>query len=235
MPQASPIPFPVVLFDLDHTLFDFEGSKRIAFANVLEAEGIVHNQSHLDAFEKVERPLWQALESGELTLETLNDRRFNGLVETTGLDADPARMAASYLEWLGKSGGLLPGARQLLDTLVEKCALALVSNGYGQVQRSRMTNFDLGHYFSAVTISSEIGAAKPHPSFFDHTFAQLGYPSKEQVLVVGDSLSSDIAGAINYDLAACWFNPQGLEHPDKPGIDFVVSELSEIAEIVLGP
>ncbi len=225
--------FPLVLFDLDHTLFDFEGSKVIAFNEVLAAEGVSDPSAYLDLFNKVERPLWAGLEQGELTLDSLNSRRFEGLVDAADLDADPATMASSYLAWLGKSGGLFPGARDLLDDLVDHCTLALVSNGYGEVQHARMDNFEIGHYFDAIIVSSEVGVAKPHRSFFDHAFDALGNPDPTTALMVGDSLTSDMAGANNYGLTCCWYNPGQAPAPDHLDIDFTVSDLAAIRSIVL--
>ncbi len=225
--------FPLVLFDLDHTLFDFEGSKKIAFGEVLKEEGIEDPSSYLGVFKQVEKPLWAGLERGELTLDSLNDRRFKELVEVAGLDANPSAMATSYLAWLGKSGGLFPGARELLDGLVDHCSLALVSNGYGEVQHARMTNFELGHYFDAIIVSSEVGLAKPHRGFFDHAFTALGNPDPQTALMVGDSLTSDIAGANNYGLSCCWYNPSEQLAPEHLEIDFTVSDLASIRSIVL--
>ncbi len=225
--------FPLVLFDLDHTLFDFEGSKKIAFREVLEEEGVENPWSYLDVFKQIERPLWAGLERGELTLDSLNDRRFEELVKVAGLDADPTAMGTSYLSWLGKSGGLFPGARELLDGLVDHCTLALVSNGYGEVQHARMSNFDLAHYFDAIIVSSEVGVAKPHPDFFDHAFSALGNPDPQTALMVGDSLTSDITGANNYGLSCCWYNPSEQPAPDHLEIDFTVSDLAAIRSIVL--
>lgn len=227
--------YPIVLFDLDHTLFDFEGSKDIAFRAVLGANGIDATERHFEMFEQVERPLWRGLENGELTLDTLNERRFEGLVAKAELDIDPAHLSDIYLDWLGKSGGLLPGARELLDSLAGRCTMAMVSNGYGQVQRARMDKFDMGRYFDVQVVSNEIGVAKPDPRFFDQAFALLGNPEPKNAIMIGDSLTSDIAGANNYDLACCWYNPFGKENTTELRIDHSVSELSEITEIVLGP
>lgn len=226
--------YPVVLFDLDHTLFDFEASKRVAFAEVLSAEGIADGDGLIGEFTAVERPLWRQLEAGELTLRTLNDARFAALVEHAGLDADPARMARNYLFWLGCSGGLLPGARELLDALHGTCTLGLVSNGYSEVQRARLPHFDLDRYFDTVVVSSEIEVAKPDPRFFDHALDALGRPEARDVLVVGDSLTSDIRGAAAAGLPTCWYNPLGLAVPETPPIDHVVATLDDVAPIVLG-
>lgn len=231
--------FKIVLFDLDHTLFDFEASKATAFHAVLSEVGITDPAALLDVFERVERPLWRGLEQGSLTLRTLNGERFRLLCLTEEFrDVCPAppdseAVARNYLRWLGKSGGLLPGARELLDVLTGNCRMALVSNGYGEVQRARMSNFDLDKYFEIVVVSDEIGVAKPHPNFFQQTFLQLGNPPVNSAIMIGDSLTSDIAGAQNFDLKCCWFNPFNKPQTTEGKIDFTVTDLSEIAQIVL--
>lgn len=229
MPQ-----FTHVLFDLDHTLFDFEESRRVAFAAVLDEAQVTDHGTLLDTFHSVERPLWNGLERGELTLETLNDRRFAELVQVAGLDADPAAMSSSYLHWLGRTGGLFTGARELLDSLAQICTLALITNGYAKVQRARMINFDLARYFTAITISDELGVAKPNPAFLDHTFAELGNPDKASTLLVGDSLTSDMTAANRYEISSCWYNPGEKLLDGDVSIDFEVASLDQITSIVLG-
>ena len=228
MPQA----FTHVFFDLDHTLFDFEASKRTAFASALGEAGIDDWESLLPVLSQVERPLWHALEEGELTLSTLNDDRFRGLVDVAGLDIDPAPLAASYLDWLGQSGGLLDGARALLDDLAGTHTLAMLSNGYSSVQRARLVNFDLAHYFDSVVISDEIGFAKPDGRFFTHALDKAGSPPIDSVLMVGDNLRSDIAGATSAGLATCWYNPGGAEAPADQVIDHTIDHLDQLGPIV---
>ncbi len=224
--------YPFVLFDIDHTLFDFEAGKAVAFAAVLREQGIDDPKPLEPIFSAVEQPLWRGLEQGELTLDTLNDARFAGLVERAGLDADPSAMANAYLAWLGRSGGLIDGARRLLDTLAGRCVLGLASNGYSAVQRARIDNFDLAPYFDAVVISDEIGVAKPDTRFFDEAIRQLGNPEPSDVLMVGDSLSSDMEGGRRSGTATCWFNPSAQPAPAEP-LDHVVTHLDEVASIVL--
>ena len=227
--------YPIVLFDLDHTLFDFNTSKKLAFAEVMEAAGYDQAQRAelIETFGDVEKPLWAGLEAGTLTLDTLNDTRWSGLVERANLPDDPTALAAGYLDGLGRLGGLFPGARELLDAVVTHRKLALITNGYAKVQRARMVNFDLGRYFDPIVISSEVGFAKPNVEYFDAVFEMLGRPPKSDCVVVGDSLTSDIAGAQRYGLDSIWFNPKGQEAPETPPTH-TVNSLAEIAPLLLG-
>jgi HAD superfamily hydrolase (TIGR01509 family) len=140
------------------------------------------------------------------------------------------------LQWLGTAGGLVEGARELLDDLHGDVRLGLITNGYSEVQRPRLTHFDLSHYFEAVVVSSEIGHAKPSAAFFDHAFTALGSPDPATVLVVGDSLSSDIAGGRNAGTVTCWFNPAGKPVPTDSvhAVDHVVATLADVGHLVRG-
>lgn len=174
------------------------------------------------------------MERGELGLDQLNDERFRLFVDQTGIDADPVLLAPAYLRWLGTSGGLVDGARELLDDLHGDVRLGLITNGYSEVQRPRLLKFDLEKYFEAVVVSSEIGHAKPHTDFFAVAFERLGDPDPASVLVVGDSLSSDIAGGVNAGTATCWYNPTSAPRPAAPRIDHIVNDLAAVAPIVRG-
>ncbi|MDX9954606.1 MAG: HAD-IA family hydrolase [Anaerolineae bacterium] len=137
-----------------------------------------------------------------------------------------------YLERLGQAGHLLPGAVALLEALSGKIGLALITNGIAAVQRSRLACSDLERYFDAVIISEEVGAAKPDAAIFDAAFAAMGCPPKATVLMVGDSLTSDITGGIAYGLDTCWFNPQAKPRPVGLQLRYEIRRLDEILDLI---
>ena len=102
------------------------------------------------------------------------------------------------------------------------------------MQRPRLVNFDLGHFFDAIVISGELGISKPDPRFFDDAMRQLGDPDRTDVLVVGDSLTSDIAGAVASGIDSCWYNPTGKSTPDVSPPTYVVRELADIVAVAGG-
>ena len=116
----------------------------------------------------------------------------------------------------------------MLDELSGRASLALVTNGLSEVQRARIERLDIAQYFDAVVISAEIGAAKPGTAIFDHTFDQLSSPAKDSTLMVGDSLSSDMQGGINYEIATCWFNPNGSTDTQPKSITHEIRSLQEL-------
>lgn len=227
--------YPVVLFDLDNTLSDFTSAQIEAFPGLLAAHGVAEAESYLPTFKRLAEPLWDQIEAGTLTLETLNDERFRLLIEHTDIDLDPTVLASKYLGWLSTSGRLIPGAIDLLDTLEGTVRMGMITNGYAEVQRPRLERFGLTHYFESVTVSSEIGHAKPGQAFFDVALGQLGNPDPATVLVVGDSLSSDIAGGVNAGCATCWYNPGDKPIPAaSPRVDHVITDLVELPHLIYG-
>lgn len=229
--------YTTVLFDLDHTLFDTDLSESLSFDDALPVAGIEEPNRHFAAYDQINRALWAAVERREVTSGYVRTARFEQLVAAAGLEADPVVMADAFVAGLGGHGDLYPGVRSVLETLAVQASLALVTNGLSEVQRARIERLDLGRYFDAVVISSEVGAAKPSTEIFELAFELLGSPAKESTLMVGDSLTSDIQGGINFGIATCWYNPShrgagDSDHFDAP--DFEIDSLDRLPDIIAG-
>lgn len=225
--------YPTVLLDLDHTLFDSDASERLAFHAALTSVGLAEPERFLDPYIAINTALWAAVERGERTALEVRVARFEELVATCGLDADPHRLADAFVDGLGAHGDLYPGAAEALDALAGEATLALVTNGLREVQRARLERLAIVDRFAAVVISGEAGVAKPSAAFFDLTFEQLGRPDRATALMVGDSLSADIAGGAGYGTATCWYNPHGRA-PGTLAIDHVITRLDELPAVVRG-
>jgi len=224
--------YETVLFDLDHTLLDSDTSERLAFSATLTAAGIFEPSSYLDTYQTINKALWSQVESGEINVNEVRNRRFEQLVEQLQLDASPDQLADDFVEGLGAHGDLYPGARAVLTQLSGSVQLGLITNGFGSVQRARIERLDLGSIFAAVTISGEVGVSKPKVEIFEHLFAQFDAADRSSSVIVGDSLSSDIQGGDNYGIDTCWFNPN--RKPVKaPVATHEVSCLTDIPSIVL--
>lgn len=224
--------YPVVLLDLDHTLFDSDESERLAFARTLAAAGVRDPDALLPTYVGINTALWAAVERGERTAVQVRTERFEQLVAACGLDADPDRLADDFVAGLGACGDLYPGAAGVLDRLAAVATLALVTNGLSEVQRARVARLDLADHFAAVVISGEVGVAKPAAAFFDVTFAALRAVPGPHALMVGDSLSADVAGGAAYGLATCWYNPHGRDAGASARIDHVIGRLDELVDVV---
>ncbi|MDH5303815.1 MAG: YjjG family noncanonical pyrimidine nucleotidase [Gammaproteobacteria bacterium] len=203
------MPYTTILIDLDHTIFDSDTSETAAFRHTMLAAGIEDVARYSGAYRAINLELWAAVERHELTPQQVRILRFEQLVATQQLDADPLRMAEDYVLALGANGELYDGALEVLEELSARASLALVTNGLSEVQRTRIRRLGIDELFDAIAISAEIGAAKPGKQIFDSVFAELGQPAKSSAIMVGDNLSADIQGGANYGIATCWYNPHG--------------------------
>ena len=217
--------FTTIVFDLDHTLLDSDGSEQLAFAETLHSIGVEEPEQHLKTYQRINVALWKRVEQGELSPNDVKVMRFTQLLERLDIEEDPELLGDRYLTGLGNNGELYPQARELLDAL-DGHRLGLVTNGIGSVQRRRLERLDLDRYFSGVAISGEVGVAKPDPQIFSHLkFADW---APEQTVIIGDSLTSDIAAGHNASIATCWYNPSRTAHigPTIPTVE--VNQLSDV-------
>ena len=220
--------YTTLLFDLDHTLFDSDVAEAEAFDDTLRSVGASHPTDYFDAFARINIGLWTKVETGELSPNEVRNLRFQRLIDATDLEADAAEMGDRYVWGMGNNGGLYPGAREVIDSLAGSVTLALITNGIGEVQRTRIERLGIDHYFDSIVISGEVGEAKPGTEIFDIVFDQLGEPDKETALIIGDNLGSDILGGINYGIDTCWFNPNDR---DSNGMT-ITHEIADLSELL---
>lgn len=225
--------YPVIFFDLDNTLFEFSKAAHRSLTKTFSHFKLMVEKAHFDLYEQINHEVWLSFERKEITAVELRPLRFERFLSAIGEFRDAGEMSHFYLLDLSRSDDVLEGARELVIELKRKGhRLALVTNGLKEVQRPRIAKADMGHYFEAIVVSDEIGVAKPDAAFFEYAFAEMGQPEKGDVLMVGDSLSSDIQGGNGFGLATCWFNPKKAANltPHQP--TFEISELGMLHEIV---
>lgn len=204
--------YETILFDIDDTLFDFGKSEESAFQKAFLEFGLpAAVEDYRPCYKEISKVLWGDLEKGLVTLSELGKERFNRLFLEYDLKIDGEQFNRIYLEYLGMESHLMPGALEVCTNLAE-CRLAVITNGFGEVQRSRIARSPLCSVFDQIIVSEETGYQKPHKGIFDHAFSKLNLSEKEKVLIVGDSLTSDIQGGINYGIDTCWFNPNDKEN-----------------------
>lgn len=223
--------YPYILLDLDHTLLDSNASEVAAFDETMRSIGIEDAEPLFAPYVEINRALWTAVERNEISPEVVRFVRFEQFVVDQGLDADPHGMAETFAAGLSNNGDLLPGALALIESLASVATLAIVTNGIGAIQRARIDRLGIGGYFAAVSISGEIGSSKPDPGIFQHAFAALGNPSRRHAIMVGDSLSSDVAGGNAFGVDTCWLNTAGRTAESvKP--TYQITDLAELEVIV---
>ena len=224
--------YPWLFFDADGTLFDYNLAEATAFQKAFALLAIPFEDSHLQTYRQINHKLWQALERQEIGPEILRVRRFELLLEALRLSGPPDQLSTIYTEQLGLCTDLMDGAYEVLQSLYGRSRIAIVTNGLKTVQRSRLEHSTIREFISELVISEEVGAAKPHPAFFEAAFARTENPPKNDVLIVGDSLTSDMQGGLNYGIDTCWYNPVDEPGSDRLPIIYEIKHLHQLLEII---
>lgn len=219
-----------IVFDADDTLLDFQEAQNKAFYTMMEILEIKEDpQAFLGLYRKFNNELWRALEEGRISKEELIISRFKVFSDHVGMGSLQERMRLAYEEELAKNGDLIPGALELVQGLSRDFPLAIASNGILSIQKRRLAASGLDEFFKEVIISEETGFEKPQRGFFDVMMERIGEEDPRRILFVGDSLSSDMKGALAYGLRSCWYNPHNKT--SELDIDYRVSSLEEVAEL----
>ena len=225
--------YKVVLFDADDTLFDFKRSETHAFMKTMtEYEDVYDESIHLKAYHEINKRIWKEFEMGEITQKDLKVERFRRLKDVLGLTFLPEEFAQRYMHHLSYASFVYPEAEELMKKLQGKYKMAIITNGLTQVQTRRIRNAPLARYFQDVIISEEIGVSKPNPEIFVHTLEKLGHGETGNVLMIGDSLTSDIKGGEDFGMDTCWFNPEGKENKTAIKPTFEIRSLMDILDIL---
>lgn len=221
-----------VLLDLDDTILDFKACEKQALSAALTACGISFAESDLSDYSKINDGMWKMLEKGEITREELKNKRFEVFLSRYSVRISATAFADVYMDHLSKTGVLINGAKELLETLSKRYDVYAVTNGYEYTQNGRIKSADIGKYFKHVFISQNIGAVKPQKAFFDYCAAYIPGFSPETAVLIGDSPTSDISGGNAYGIFTIRFNPLHLPNPVDIQPKSEVAELFEIPSLL---
>ena len=221
-----------ILFDVDDTLLDFKKAEAAAIRKTFERIGIPADDALIKRYSEINDSQWKLLEQGVLSREQVLVRRFDILFGELGLKVPSEMAQASYEYLLGIGHYFIDGAEELLEALDGKYEMYIISNGTASVQDSRLKSAGISRYFKEIFISERVGFDKPSVEFFDACFARIPDFRKEEALVVGDRLSSDILGGINAGLRTCWFNPHDAIADGDIVPDYEIKHLSELPDLL---
>jgi 2-haloacid dehalogenase len=220
------------LFDADGTLFDYDKAEGEALRRTFEAFGFEFAPSHAETYRRINSEIWLQFEQGRISQERLRTRRFELLFEALQVGCDPVAFSSRYLRNLAEGSELIDGAEEVVRSLQSQAGLMIITNGLADVQRPRFARSAIGDCFVDIVISEEVGAAKPHKKIFDVAFEKMDGPKKEDVLIVGDSLTSDIKGGNNYGIDTCWFNARRQPREGDVEIRHEIADLRELLNLV---
>ncbi len=222
-----------ILFDADGTLFDYDKAEGYALENAFAALNLPFHDHCLCRYNEINALVWKEFEQGRISARALRTERFKRLLNELGMTCDPHTLGETYLSFFSQADFLVEDAMEVVSELSAQFKLAIITNGLKDVQRSRFGKSPLRLCFREIIISEDVGVAKPDVEFFEHAFKKMSHARKDSVVVVGDSLSSDIQGGRNFGVDTCWFNPAG--RPNNSGITptYEIAELKELPGIFL--
>lgn len=226
--------YDVLLCDADNTLFDFNKAEENAFAMACEIMGFSSTPELLATYSKINEALWKLLEQGGITQDVLRVRRFEQFLEAIHREDDAQKMCDAFVGALGRQSVPLDGAVEAVKRWSAKVPVVIVTNGIGQVQRGRMAGSEIRPYISGLVISEEVGAAKPNPLMLEKGMELARVTDRRRALMLGDSLTSDMAAAGNAGVDACWFNPKGAANDRGVPIAYEIASLDEVDAILDG-
>lgn len=222
-----------LLFDADNTLFDFDAAEEYALCRTLSHFGVQATDRIKNIYKKGNRALWDAFEQGKISQDRILAQRFTLFLEAAGLGGDGKAWNQFYMESLAGCSVLLPGAEDLCRRASQHYTLCLATNGVPFIQRSRLEHSPIARFFGdRVFISGEMGCRKPDKQFFETILTTLGAKNhRARVLVIGDSLSSDIRGAFNSQLDSVWLRwPSSQTGAVKP--TYEVESLAQLGQLL---
>ena len=221
--------YKYLLFDADNTLLDFDMAEAQALRETLSLCPIGFTEEIHKRYHIINDLLWKKLERGETTRDSLKIERFKRLYDEFGMSGDTHGEATAviYEERLANQGHVIDGAEYVLSQLSQKYNCYIITNGIYKIQKNRLSKTSLGKYIKHSFISESLGFDKPSPVFFDKVVEYIGDNDRSKYLVIGDSLSSDIAGAVNAKMDSVLISKERNEIPT-----YCIKEIRELFSIL---
>ena len=223
--------YSTILFDADGTLLDFKRSEDEAVREMFKLFDINADDQMVKKYSDINDSLWKALERGEIEKSVLLYHRFELFCNYYGLVRNYKKMAEEYMHRLSTKSYIISGADELCKKLHDKVKMYIVTNGVEFIQKGRFATCPITKYFDNIFVSGILGYEKPDVKYFEAVEKIISI-DKKATLIVGDSLSSDIKGGINYGIDTCWYNPNNKPAPNDIQITHVAKDYNDIYNII---
>jgi len=220
--------YDFILFDADETLFSFDIFAGLSA--VFKRYDIKFTEHDFAHYQSKNKQLWITYQNGEISAEHLQVTRFAEWAEKLSVEAKV--LNDQFLDAMAEICEPLPGAVDLLHKIQGKAKLVIVTNGFQRLQNKRIQRAGLEHVFDWIVISEIVGYPKPHVAIFDHTLQLLGNPPKSKVLMIGDTISSDILGGVNAGIDTCWLQHKGVVNSSDIKPTYQIQHLDELHAVL---
>jgi 2-haloacid dehalogenase len=220
-----------VLIDLDDTLLDFKKAEQFAFNQLLNVYQIKDYDKYFYRYREINIKLWADFEKGLISKDKLAIYRFEETFKDCRIKLDYQLLNEQFLMFISTASFPIDGSYQLLKYLKSKYRVYVVSNGIKNLQILRLNYSRMMELVDGYAFSEEAKVPKPHLEYFEYLFDKYKLIfNKEDFIIIGDSLTSDIQGALNLGIDSIWFNPN--QDPTDLESTFIVDHLSKIKEIL---
>jgi putative hydrolase of the HAD superfamily len=228
--------YKCVFFDLDHTLWDYESNSEEALEELynkyeLGGYGCIPFDQFFKGFVKINNEIWDAYDRGLTGKEVIRNERFHRVFLHAGLNNYNLSLEFSeaYIAESPKKTNLVPHAKEVLDYLHDRYPLYIITNGFEEIQSTKMASSGITDYFKGVITSGRAGCKKPQKEIFEFALRENGFACSDSIMI-GDNLLTDIAGARNASVDTVYYNPYKLPHTEP--LTYEISSLKELTRIL---
>lgn len=225
--------FTTILWDVDGTLLDFIYAQRACMKNCFEKMGMTITEEMLVRYSEINDSYWKRLELGQVTKDELLTGRFSDLFEEFGMtDADPDEFRIAYETGLGEVYKYTENSYDVCSGLYGRVDQYVITNGISMTQRNKLKLSGLDKFMEDIFVSEDADAPKPFKGFFDYCMDRIREKDKSRMLIVGDSLTSDIKGGVLYGIPTCWYRPEGMVNDSDYKPDYEINKLEDVFRLL---
>lgn len=224
--------YTTLLFDLDDTILDFTKGEHIALTLLFEEMNIENVQNVIDEYVVLNKSLWKEIEKGTLHRDYVLNNRFSMLFDKLGKQVDGERVEERYRHYLDLQHEFIEGAQEILNDLSKLYNIYIITNGVSKTQLKRIKDTKLDGIFTDIFVSEDIGFQKPAKEYFDAVIKKIPNFNLRKTLIIGDSLTADIAGGLRNNIDTCWINLNKVENLTDIKPTYEIYKLSDLYEIL---
>ena len=222
--------YTTLLFDADDTLLDFKKCEATALELMMKSRNLPFVPTDVALYSAVNQSFWEAYQQGIIKKSEISVGRYKKFFEIKGIETDAELAAKTYEGFLAKQHFVIEGALELLEKLHSDYKIYIITNGTDYIQKQRLLDSGITALTDGLFISEIVGAPKPEKQYFDYVLNNIAEKDKRKILVIGDSMTSDILGGVNAGIDTCWYNPHKSKYKYKP--TYEIESLSNVLRVL---